>query len=82
MHAHISLNFDSPTIAQQIESIISPDNKPLPEGLEITVNTNGAILNINIECTRGIDSFRGTIEDIMGSIDLSLRTMESISQEK
>jgi len=82
LHARISLNFESPTIAQQLESIISPDNTPLPEGLEITVNTNGAILYINIECTRGIDSFRGTIEDIMGSIDLSLRTMESIPQEK
>ena len=82
MHACISLNFESPAIAQQLESIISPDNMPLPEGLEISVNTNGATLNINIECTRGIDSFRGTIEDIMGSIDLSLRTIESIPHEK
>jgi hypothetical protein len=82
LHARISLKFKSPTIAKQLVSIISPDNAPLPEGMAIKVNTNGAILNIEIESTRGIDSFRGTIEDIMSAIDLSLRTMDSVPQNR
>ena len=82
MRARISLKCKSPTIAKQLVSIISPDNAPLPEGMAIKVNTNGAILNIEIESTRGIDSFRGTIEDIMSAIDLSLRTMDSVPQNE
>jgi hypothetical protein len=82
LRARISLKCKSPTIAKQLASIISPDNAPLPEGMAIKVNTNGAILNIEIESTRGIDSFRGTIEDIMSAIDLSLRTMDSVPQNR
>ena len=82
LHARISLKFKSPTIAKQLVSIISPDNAPLPEGMAIKVNTTGAIMNIEIESTRGIDSFRGTIEDIMSAIDLSLRTLDSVPQNE
>ena len=82
LHARISLKFKSPTIAKQLVSIISPDNAPLPKGMAIKVNTDGAIMNIEIESTRGIDSFRGTIEDIMSAIDLSLRTLDSVPQNE
>ncbi len=78
MRAVIKLSFTSSEIANRISYAIVPDNTPLPEGLEIDVETNGANLMITIISERGIDSFRGTIEDVMSSIDLSLRTMTTL----
>jgi hypothetical protein len=76
--ATILLRFDSPITANKIRETISPDNSPVPDGLEINVSTKAANLEISITCTRGIDSFRNTIEDIMSSIDLSLRTISTV----
>ena len=78
VRAKIKLKFDSPTTANKIKDAISPDNSPVPEGLEIQVTTQVDNMEISIACSRGIDSFRNTIEDIMSSIDLSLRTISAV----
>ena len=78
VRATITLQFDSPITANKIKDAISPDNSPVPEGLELNVSTHAAKLKLSITCSRGIDSFRNTIEDIMSSIDLSLRTISTV----
>jgi hypothetical protein len=78
VRAKITLKFDSPITAKKIKDAISPDNSPVPEGLDIQVSTQETNMEISIICTRGIDSFRNTIEDIMSSIDLSLRTISTV----
>ena len=82
VRATIILRFDSSNTANKIKNAISPDNSPVPEGLEINVSTQAANLEIFITCSRRIDSFRNTIEDIMSSIDLSLRTISTVFKEE
>jgi hypothetical protein len=75
LRATININFATSDIADHVLRAISPDNTPLPEGLDIDIVSNDTELRIIIDTSRTLDSFRGTIEDIMSAIDLSLRTL-------
>ncbi|UCE10369.1 MAG: CTAG/PCC1 family protein [Candidatus Thorarchaeota archaeon] len=74
MTAVIRLSFDSPKSAERTYKAISPDNTPVPSGLEISAKTNNKDLVITVLCERGIDSLRATVEDLMSATDLSIRT--------
>ncbi|MFW9845257.1 MAG: KEOPS complex subunit Pcc1 [Candidatus Thorarchaeota archaeon] len=80
MRALIELDFESSTEAEQVLQAISPDNFPLPPGLDIASDIDKAKLVIEISCSRGLKSLGATVEDLMSAIDLSLRTMKSLEQ--
>lgn len=75
---HIQLNFESEEAAMRTLSAISPDNSPLPEGLEIECTIESQRVNITIKSSRSLESLAATIEDLMSAIDLSLRTSDSV----
>ncbi len=77
-YAEIVLTFDDETIAKRTLQSISPDNTPLPEGLQIKTNLDNNQIRLQIECNRGLDSFRATREDLMSAISLSLKTGKTI----
>jgi len=74
---HIQLNFESEAEARRTLSAISPDNSPLPEGLEIQCTHDNQEVKITIESSRSLESLAATLEDIMSAIDLSLRTSDT-----
>ncbi len=78
MIVHIQLDFDSEEKARRTLSAISPDNSPLPEGLEIECSIDEQKVNVTIRSSRSLESLAATLEDIMSAIDLSLRTSDSI----
>lgn len=78
MIVHIQLDFDSEEKARRTLSAISPDNSPLPEGLEIECSLDNQKVNVTIRSSRSLESLAATLEDIMSAIDLSLRTSDSI----
>ncbi len=78
MRAVIELDLASPLEAKEVLQAISPDNFPLPPGLEIDSQVKEAVLMIEIICSRGVKSLGATVEDLMSAIDLSLRTIKSI----
>ena len=78
MKALIELNLASSSEAKEVLQAISPDNFPLPPGLEIDSQVKDNVLVVEINCSRGPKSLGATVEDLMSAIDLSLRTMQSI----
>jgi len=78
MLAHIELDFESEAVAKRILSTISPDNSPLPPGLEIVCVVRDNSLSIEIRSERSIESLGSTLEDIMSAIDLSMRTLDTL----
>ena len=78
MLAEIQLNFESNEDATHVLEAINPDNSPLPSGISIQTSVDENRLLITIECERGIDSLRTTVEDIMSAIDLSVRTINTL----
>ena len=78
MLATIDITFDSADDAKRVQRAITPDNTPVPSGIDIHTKVLERVLSIVIRCERGIDSFRATVEDIMSAIDLSIRTQQSL----
>ena len=74
----IQLDFKSSEEAMRTFSAISPDNSPLPEGLEIESSLDNKKINVIIHSSRSLESLAATLEDIMSAIDLSLRTSDSV----
>jgi hypothetical protein len=74
----IQLEFESEEEAKTTLSAITPDNSPLPEGLEIDCTLEGQQLHIKIQSVRSLESLAATLEDIMSAVDLSLRTSDSV----
>lgn len=79
MTVKIQLQFQSEEEARRTLSAISPDNAPLPEGLQIECLLDKRELTIIVKSSRSLDSLAATLEDIMSAIDLSLRASESIN---
>ncbi|MFW9807997.1 MAG: KEOPS complex subunit Pcc1 [Candidatus Thorarchaeota archaeon] len=82
MIAHIQLEFDSEEVARRTLSAISPDNYPLPSGLEIKCSVHNQLLTIIVQSDRGVDSLGATLEDLMSAIDLSMRTSKSVDAQE
>jgi len=78
LKAQIRIQLSSEDEAERVFQAVSPDNHPLPSGLEIEAKREKKNLIFEIKSTRGIDSLGATIEDLMSAIDLSLRTTESL----
>ncbi|MEM2784102.1 MAG: KEOPS complex subunit Pcc1 [Nitrososphaerota archaeon] len=67
------LEFSEKNIAEKIFKAISPDNKPLPEGLKIESWVDNNKIFFYIECKRGLSSLLFTIDDLLSSLQLSSR---------
>jgi hypothetical protein len=74
----MELEFESNEEARRTLSAISPDNSPLPEGLEIECSVDDQKIYVIIHSSRSLESLAATLEDIMSAIDLSLRTSDSV----
>lgn len=77
MIATIELELAPVMDAQRVLDSVLPDNVPLPPGLRIESRVLNGRLVFKIECDRGLDSLRATLEDLLSSVDLSLRTLKS-----
>jgi len=78
LSVHIKLNFESKEDARRTLLAITPDNTPLPEGLEIECSLDNQQVNVRIRSSRSLESLAGTLEDLMSAIDLSMRTSDSV----
>jgi hypothetical protein len=79
MRISLTINFTDDVYAVRVLESVSPDNIPLPPGLEIEMTRSGRTLSCEIKSTRGLDSLRATLEDLTSAIDLTLRTHEAIN---
>lgn len=78
MSVTLHLQFASHDMAIQILKSVSPENSGLPRGLTITSRIDGPTIYFDIATSRGVQSLMATVEDLLSSIDLVIRTMETI----
>ncbi len=81
IRGELRLKFKSNGDALRVLDSIAPDNYPLPQGLQISNHVTGNVLHLKITTERGVESFMATIEDLLSSVDLALRTFSSIDQK-
>ncbi|MHA1772319.1 MAG: KEOPS complex subunit Pcc1 [Candidatus Thorarchaeota archaeon] len=78
MTVSLHLQFTSSDMALRILNSVSPENSGLPQGLTIKSHIDDSTIYFDIATSRGIRSLMATIEDLLSSIDLAIRTMASI----
>ncbi|HDO21166.1 MAG: KEOPS complex subunit Pcc1 [archaeon GB-1845-036] len=54
-----------------------PDNVDLPESLSIHMAIYGSCLNIKVECGRSLASLLNTLDDILSSIQIAVKSIGS-----
>ncbi len=57
---------------------MNPENSTLPQGLSISCNVEGATMYAEIGTTKGVQNLMSTVEDLLSSIDLSLRVRGTV----
>jgi len=68
MKISLIINFTDDAYAVRVLESVSPDNIPLPSGLEIEMNRSGRTLSCIIESTRGLGSLRATLDSEIYSL--------------
>ena len=63
--AILVLEFESDREASVVFGSISPDNTPLPQGLEVSSEIEGRRIVFHIRCKRPIMSLLATLDDIL-----------------
>lgn len=76
--AMLVIEFENPREANIVFSSISPDNKPLPKGLELSADIEGGRVVFHIRCRRPIMSLLATLDDILRMSALAERISKSI----
>ncbi len=76
--ARIELTFDDMETAQIVFHAISPDNKPLPSGLELNSSLESRTIVMEITCYRQLASLLATIDDILRMAALAENTVKNV----
>ena len=74
--ALIRVNVGSLRLAEALNSAVSPDNKPTPEGLKVETWREGRKLYGRIVCSRGVDTFTMTLDDLLSSLQTAWKALE------
>ena len=67
----IVLTAESEGKARIIHSSLLPDNKPLPQGLEVRSEQVGRNVIFYIECSRPLSSLLATVDDVLKMAQLA-----------
>ena len=74
----IVLTAESEEKAKIIHSSLLPDNKPLPQGLEVRSEQVGRDVIFYIECRRPLSSLLATVDDVLKMAQLAEGVADSI----
>ncbi|MCS6784040.1 MAG: KEOPS complex subunit Pcc1 [Candidatus Caldarchaeum sp.] len=67
----IRIRFKDPEEASIVARALKPDDKPLPEGLQVETKHSGNEVVVEIVCHRGFTSFLATVDDVLKMASVS-----------
>jgi tRNA threonylcarbamoyladenosine modification (KEOPS) complex Pcc1 subunit len=67
--------------AVSVYGAIKPDDKPVPEGLEVETRLEGRVVESTISCERGLASFLATVDDIFRMAALAEKIHKTVKEE-
>jgi hypothetical protein len=67
--------------AVSVYGAIKPDDKPVPEGLEVETRLEGCVVESTISCERGSASFLATVDDIFRMAALAEKIHKTVKEE-
>lgn len=73
----VELEFSEAEASQTVFRAISPDNEPLPPGLELSAELKGSKIILSIRCERSLQSLLATLDDLLHMLALA----ESVARQ-
>jgi len=80
--AELVMRFGNEDIAELVLRALSPDNVPLPAGLEIDAYRDGEAVVFKVYCRRSVKSLLATLDDVASMAILALKTVKAIGGQK
>lgn len=77
MEAEIIISYDDAVSAEAIVTAVSPDNIKVPRGLSVKTRREGSNVITNIKCSRKLQTFIATIDDLLFAISLAEKTLKT-----
>ncbi|MCS7137395.1 MAG: KEOPS complex subunit Pcc1 [Candidatus Caldarchaeum sp.] len=81
VRSSVKIRFKTAEEAAIVARALKPDDKPLPEGLEVETTHRGSEIIVEISCSRGLPSFLATVDDILRMAAVSEKVLRT-SREK
>jgi len=82
VEALLKVRFKSVRLAEAVVSAVAPDNKPTPKGLKVKAWRQKQNLLGLIQCSRGVETFVATLDDLLASIQTAWKTLEVVGDGK
>lgn len=81
VEGRIKIEFVRRKVAEAIAEAVSPDNKPTPKGIYVkTWKRKGKLLG-RIRCSRGVEAFLSTLDDLLASVQVAEKSLEMVEGE-
>jgi len=77
LKAEILLDYDNRRIAQAVAEAVSPDNLKTPKGLSVKTTCNDEQVITKIEAQKKFATFIATIDDLLFSVSLAEKTLQT-----
>ncbi|MEM0075033.1 MAG: KEOPS complex subunit Pcc1 [Conexivisphaerales archaeon] len=77
IEAEVKLNMGKITSA--VYKALIPDNVGVPECMNLSMSIEQGIIDVTINSSCSIDTFISTIDDVLQSCELSLRSLSCLS---
>ena len=78
LQATIILEYSDTKTAKTVTNAVSPDNLKTPTGLKITTANDNCKVITDIDCTGKIATFIATIDDLLSSVIIAEKTLQTI----
>jgi tRNA threonylcarbamoyladenosine modification (KEOPS) complex Pcc1 subunit len=80
LEATITLEFDDEEVAKAVADAVSPDNYKTPANLTIKTTQAKTTVTTNIQTQEKLLTFIATIDDLLFSITIAEKTLQTIQQ--
>jgi len=82
LEAEVAIQYDDVESAKAVAKAVSPDNFKAPSGLSIKTKRNGNTVFTYIKCRRKLPTFIATIDDLLFSISIAEKTIQTAKKLK
>ena len=78
--AMVTLEYRDQRTAEAILMAIEPDNRQVPDGIEIEAEAVDGALIVRVDCVRGIGSLVASLDDLLSCIQAAEKVIEELGQ--
>ena len=81
VEGRVEVEFRDDRLAEAVVRAVSPDNKPTPEGVTVEAWRSKRKLLGLVKCSRGVETFLSTLDDLLSSVQTAERALEMLKGE-